>query len=196
MSNQAHDGALPGALPAPPRLRRAITLWPLLLYGLGEIVGAGIYVAVGAVIERAGSATPLSFLIAGISAGRMIRRVDGPATALVLRTGVRAAAVLAPLQLVLGDHFAEHAFQFGDAARQVVDRLAFGIGQPSVIQAPSLGELHDQEREPLVFADIVNLHDVRVMEPRHRLRFAPKTGQIFGAGVATPLKHFQGDESA
>jgi amino acid transporter len=56
---------------APPeraRLRRAITLWPLLLYGLGEIVGAGIYVAVGAVIERAGSAAPLSFLIAGIAA--------------------------------------------------------------------------------------------------------------------------------
>ncbi len=44
-----------------------------------------------------------AFLIAGISAGRTIRRVDGPATALVLKTGVRLAALLAPLQLVLGD---------------------------------------------------------------------------------------------
>ena len=44
-----------------------------------------------------------SFLIAGVSAGRMIRRVDGPATALVLRTGVGLAALLAPLQLLLGD---------------------------------------------------------------------------------------------
>src|SRR5688572_20958605 len=44
-----------------------------------------------------------AFLIAGVSAGRMIRRVDGPATALVLRTGVLLAAVLAPLQVLLGD---------------------------------------------------------------------------------------------
>jgi cytochrome bd ubiquinol oxidase subunit I len=44
-----------------------------------------------------------AFLIAGVSAGRMIRKVDGPATALVLRTGVRVAAVLAPLQVLLGD---------------------------------------------------------------------------------------------
>jgi cytochrome d ubiquinol oxidase subunit I len=33
----------------------------------------------------------------------MIRKVDGPATALVLRTGVLMAAVLAPLQVVVGD---------------------------------------------------------------------------------------------
>ena len=44
-----------------------------------------------------------SFLIAGVSAGRMIRRVDGPATALVLKTGVYLAALLAPLQLLIGD---------------------------------------------------------------------------------------------
>lgn len=44
-----------------------------------------------------------SFLIAGVSASRVVRGVDGPATALVLRTGVRLAAVLAPLQLVIGD---------------------------------------------------------------------------------------------
>jgi cytochrome d ubiquinol oxidase subunit I len=44
-----------------------------------------------------------SFLIAGVSAGRTIRGVDGPATALVLRTGVGLAALLAPLQLVIGD---------------------------------------------------------------------------------------------
>lgn len=44
-----------------------------------------------------------AFLIAGVSAGRMIRKVDGPATALVLRTGVWTATVLAPLQLLIGD---------------------------------------------------------------------------------------------
>jgi APA family basic amino acid/polyamine antiporter len=49
-------------------LRRVITFWPLLFYGLGVIIGAGIYVALGEVIIRAGSAAPLSFLIAGICA--------------------------------------------------------------------------------------------------------------------------------
>ncbi len=49
-------------------LRRVITFWPLLFYGLGVIIGAGIYVALGEVIIRAGSAAPLSFLMAGICA--------------------------------------------------------------------------------------------------------------------------------
>src|SRR5262245_43778598 len=39
-----------------------------MLYGLGEIVGAGIYVAIGAVVERAGDATPCAFLAAGAAA--------------------------------------------------------------------------------------------------------------------------------
>lgn len=50
-------------------MRRVLTFWPLLFYGLGVIVGAGIYVAIGAVILRAGESAPLSFLLAGIAAG-------------------------------------------------------------------------------------------------------------------------------
>lgn len=45
-----------------------LTLWPLILYGLEVIIGAGIYVAIGAVMERAGAAAPISFLLAGIAA--------------------------------------------------------------------------------------------------------------------------------
>jgi APA family basic amino acid/polyamine antiporter len=52
-----------------PELRRVLTFWPLILYGLAVIVGAGIYVAIGAVIRRAGAAAPLSFLLAGVAAG-------------------------------------------------------------------------------------------------------------------------------
>lgn len=52
-----------------PSLRRVLTLGPLILYGLGVIVGAGIYVAVGAVMQRAGTAAPLAFVVAGIAAG-------------------------------------------------------------------------------------------------------------------------------
>ncbi len=55
------------AAPAP-ALRRVLTLGPLILYGLGVIVGAGIYVAIGAVIGRAGPAAPVSFLLAGLAA--------------------------------------------------------------------------------------------------------------------------------
>lgn len=54
--------------PPAPGLRRVLTLWPLIFYGLGVIVGAGIYVAVGAVVERAGPAAPLSFIVAGLAA--------------------------------------------------------------------------------------------------------------------------------
>lgn len=50
------------------KLPRVITLWPFVLYGLGVIVGAGIYVAVGDVIARAGESAAFSFLIAGVAA--------------------------------------------------------------------------------------------------------------------------------
>jgi amino acid transporter len=50
-------------------LRRSLTVLPLLLYGLAVIVGAGIYIAIASVIDRAGPAAPLSFLLAGIAAG-------------------------------------------------------------------------------------------------------------------------------
>lgn len=49
-------------------LLRVLTFWPLLFYGLGVIIGAGIYVALGEVITRAGPAAPLSFLVAGLCA--------------------------------------------------------------------------------------------------------------------------------
>lgn len=56
------------AAPAGDRLRRVLTLWPLVFYGLSVIVGAGIYVAIGAVMRRAGDAAPLAFLAAAVPA--------------------------------------------------------------------------------------------------------------------------------
>ena len=52
-----------------PALRRVLGLWLLVLYGLGGIIGAGIYVLVGAVADVAGFATPVSFVLAGVLAG-------------------------------------------------------------------------------------------------------------------------------
>jgi basic amino acid/polyamine antiporter, APA family len=52
-----------------PKLKRAIGLPVLTLYGLGNILGAGIYVLVGKVAGSAGYAAPLSFLLAfGVAA--------------------------------------------------------------------------------------------------------------------------------
>src|SRR5437870_4086868 len=47
-------------------LKRTLTLPMVVLYGLGVTIGAGIYVLVGEAAGRAGMATPISFIIAGL----------------------------------------------------------------------------------------------------------------------------------
>ena len=51
------------------RLKRTITLPVLLFYGLGNILGAGIYVLIGKVAGEAGMYVPLAFFVAFIVAG-------------------------------------------------------------------------------------------------------------------------------
>ena len=55
----------PSGAPPGPKLRRALGLPLLVFYGLGTIIGAGIYVAIGEVVGRAGGAAPLAFALAG-----------------------------------------------------------------------------------------------------------------------------------
>ncbi len=50
-------------------LKRSLTLPLVTLYGLGNILGAGIYVLIGKVAGEAGFATPHSFLLASLIAG-------------------------------------------------------------------------------------------------------------------------------
>ncbi len=52
-----------------PTLKRSIGYTLLTLYGLGTILGAGIYVLVGEVARTAGSAAPSAFLISALLAG-------------------------------------------------------------------------------------------------------------------------------
>jgi amino acid transporter len=68
-TERERNKAAPALPEIPATLRRALGLWLLVLYGLGSIIGAGIYVLVGAVAEAAGYGAPLSFLLAGILAG-------------------------------------------------------------------------------------------------------------------------------
>ena len=50
----------------PPELKRVLSLGAMVFYGLGTIVGAGIYVLIGKISGLAGSWTPLAFLIAAV----------------------------------------------------------------------------------------------------------------------------------
>jgi APA family basic amino acid/polyamine antiporter len=52
----------------PPELKRGLSLWLLTFYGVGNILGAGIYVLIGKVAGNAGMYAPLSFLVASVVA--------------------------------------------------------------------------------------------------------------------------------
>jgi len=52
----------------PTELKRGLSLWLLVLYGLGNILGAGIYVLVGKVAGSAGLFAPVAFLVASLVA--------------------------------------------------------------------------------------------------------------------------------
>lgn len=56
-------------MPTAPSLKRAFSLPLLTFYGLGTILGAGIYVLIGEVAGKAGMLTPVAFLLAAILAG-------------------------------------------------------------------------------------------------------------------------------
>jgi len=60
----------PSSLPQPKnQLRRTLSLWLLVLYGLGVTVGAGVFALVGEILGSAGDQAPLAFLVAGAIAG-------------------------------------------------------------------------------------------------------------------------------
>jgi len=52
--------------PEGPRLQRTVSLPGLTLYGIGVIVGAGIYVLIGETAAQAGFYAPLSYLVASL----------------------------------------------------------------------------------------------------------------------------------
>jgi len=63
------DPLSPDSPPRPATLNRALGLWILVFYGLGSIIGAGIYVLIGAVADVSGYGAPLAFILAGVLAG-------------------------------------------------------------------------------------------------------------------------------
>ena len=66
--NEATDPSSIDVASERPALRRVLGTPMLVLYGLGVIIGAGIYVLVGTIVATAGGAAPWSFVLAGILA--------------------------------------------------------------------------------------------------------------------------------
>ncbi len=60
---------MPRTMATPPTLRRTLSLPLLCFYGLGTILGAGIYVLVGEVAGIAGMQAPIAFLVAAVVSG-------------------------------------------------------------------------------------------------------------------------------
>jgi APA family basic amino acid/polyamine antiporter len=72
------DPAQPGANPAAPALIRSIGPFQLTLYGLGSMLGSGIYGLIGQAAGQVGNAVWASFLVAmGGAADRTVSRIAG-----------------------------------------------------------------------------------------------------------------------
>ena len=70
MSDQKPDSSqVVSSQPASSELRRSLSLPLITFYGVGTIIGGGIYALLGEVAGQAGMATPLAFLIASCVAG-------------------------------------------------------------------------------------------------------------------------------
>ena len=95
----------------PTELKRGLSLWLLVFYGLGNILGAGIYVLVGKVAGSAGLFAPVAFLVASLVAAftalsyaELVARYPlsaGEAVYVQEGLGLRALSVLVGLLIVL-----------------------------------------------------------------------------------------------
>ncbi|MDP6350863.1 MAG: APC family permease [Alphaproteobacteria bacterium] len=93
----------------PASLKRSLSLPLVTLYGLGTTIGAGIYVLVGKVAERAGMLAPMSFLVAlllaaltAFSFAELAARYPRSAgEAVYIREGLRVPAVAVAVGLLV-----------------------------------------------------------------------------------------------
>ncbi len=83
--------------------------------------------------------------------------------------------------------------ELGDEARRVPRRLRRPGEHPG--EAAARHVLHREERQPVVLADLVDLHDVRVGQPRDRLGLAAEAHRLRRAGRRIALDHLDGDDA-
>ena len=78
----------------------------------------------------------VSFLLAGISAYRLLRGSRSPANALVLKLGMTVAMILTPLQIVLGDFHGLNTLQYQPVKIAAMEGIwEGGSGVPAVLFA-------------------------------------------------------------
>ena len=110
-------------------LRRALGLWPLVLYGLGTIIGAGIFVLLGEVAGRAGMATPFSFILAGGLAA-----LTGLSYAELAARHPEAAGAAAYVKHAFGSNLFSRLVGAGVAASMLIAAASIAHGSAAYLQ--------------------------------------------------------------
>ncbi|MBX2848771.1 MAG: cytochrome ubiquinol oxidase subunit I [Acidiferrobacterales bacterium] len=119
-----------------------------------------------------------SFLVAGVSAYRVLKKVDGPATNRVLKVAILAATILTPTQVIIGDLHGLNTFEHQPAKVAALEGIwetqtgapltLFGFPNEETrqtdfaIKVPKLGSLilaHDWN------AEIIGLNDFEGQHP-------------------------------
>ena len=81
------------------------------------------------------------------------------------------------------------------ATSSAARRAGWGVPARSAGQALPLDEFERQVRPPFVLADLVDLHDMGMLEAGDRLRLAPEAVELSGRGVGTREQHLEGDQA-
>lgn len=110
-------------------LQRALGFWPLVFYGLGTIVGAGIYVLLGAVAGRAGMAAPAAFLLAGAVAA-----VTGLSYAELVARHPEAAGEVAYVKAAFGSDLLARVVGIGLVLVAIVAGASIARGSAGYVQ--------------------------------------------------------------
>src|SRR5437868_3424137 len=63
-------------------------------------------------------------------------------------------------------------------------------------QIRAIDELHCQIRSMVDLSNIVNLHDIGMLQPPNRFRLGAETGQLGSAGIVAATQDFERDQTA
>ena len=69
-----------------------------------------------------------------------------------------------------------------------------GLAAQLAVERSAVDEFEREERQPILFADVVDLDDVRMLEGGDRLGLDVEAGQLMGAGMGARQDHLEGHE--
>ncbi|MDE1828540.1 MAG: amino acid permease [Candidatus Micrarchaeota archaeon] len=113
-----------------PKLKREVGLAQLVFYGVGNIIGAGIYVLVGGAAGLAGNAVGFAFLI-----GAAIALFTGLSYAELAAMYPKAASEYTYLGKAYGNHFLSFITQWMMLATELVASAAVALGFAQYFQS-------------------------------------------------------------